>query len=232
MVRNLILTGGIRHPFEDSAPALAGLLEGAGIRSEITQDIEGGLDRLARGGFDLVTVYALRWRMLSGEKYAPDRPAWEFSLSQDGRRALETHVAGGGGLLGLHTAVICFDDWPGWRDLLGGAWVWGRSFHPPRGPIAVAPTGAAHPITAGVSDFRLASDEVFSELDLAGDVTPLLEAEAEGEAKRGTWPVLWARSVGRGRVVCDTLGHDRASLEDAAHRRILVNGALWAAGRL
>ena len=54
-MRNLLLTGGIGHPFADAAPALAAILDAVGIRSEVTTDIEGGLARLASGGFDLAS---------------------------------------------------------------------------------------------------------------------------------------------------------------------------------
>src|SRR5690348_8186409 len=128
-MRNLILTGGIGHDFADAAPALAGLLRDAAIESTITQDIEGGLRELAAGGFGLVTVYARRWGRLSGEKSAPPRAAGAFSRSGAGRRTLTGFVEGGGGLRALHTAVICFDDWAGWRVLLGGKWRGGRSTH-------------------------------------------------------------------------------------------------------
>jgi len=226
--RNLILTGGIGHPFEDAAPALDGVLGEAGVRSTVTDDIEGGLAALAGGEFDLLTVYALRWRMLGSEKYAPHRERWAFSLSAAGRERLSGFVTGGGGLLGLHTALICFDDWPEWRDLLGGAWVWGRSAHPPRGPVTLRPTAAAHPVTAGLAPFTV-TDEAYGDFDLAPGVEPLATVEAEGGRP---WPALWARSVGDGRVVADTLGHDRATLEHPVHRQILTRAALWACRRL
>lgn len=229
MTRHLILTGGIGHPFADASAALRDLLADAGFRSDVTDDIEGGLAALAAGEFDLVTVYALRWRMLGSEKYAPHRATWAFELSPQGRRILTDFVARGGGLVALHTAIICFDSWPGWKDLIGGAWVWGESFHPPRGPITARPTAVDHPITAGASQFQIV-DEVYSNMDLVPDVVPLLSASANGAGK-GTWPMLWAREVGAGRVVCNTLGHDRAALEEPTHRRILCNSASWAARR-
>lgn len=228
MTRNLILTGGIGHSFADAAPALADLLAEAGIVSTVTDDIEGGLEALERGGFDLVTVYALRWRMLGSEKYAPHRDAWAFSLSPQGRERLTGFVTGGGGLLALHTALVCFDDWPGWKDLTGGVWCWGRSSHPPLGPVTVSPTESPHPITAGLPDFTL-TDEAYRDLDLAPDIVALATVVA---ADGGGGPALWARTVGRGRAVADTVGHDRASLEQPTHRHILTRAALWTANRL
>jgi type 1 glutamine amidotransferase len=231
MARNLILAGGIGHPFETAAPALAAILDDVGIACDVTFDIEAGLAALAKGGYDLVTVYALRWRMLGNEKYAPHRAQWAFSLSDTGRQTLTGFVRDGGGLLGLHTACICFDDWPGWKDLLGGAWIWGKSFHPPYGPVAARPTAEPHPITAGLPGFAL-RDEVYSALDLMPDVKPLLTAVATGQDGAGAVaPIAWARTFGRGRVAFDALGHDRAALEEPVHRRIVARSALWALGR-
>jgi len=222
-MRNLILTGGIGHPFADASAALADILAVDGIVSAITQDIEQGLTDL--GGFDLVTVYALRWRMLVGEKYAPHRDQWAFSLSDAGRQALAGFVERGGGLMALHTAMVCFDDWPDWRRLLGAQWVWGRSAHPPFGPIAATPTAVVHPISEGAIPFAL-KDEVYGHLDMEPGVEPLMM----GDAGAGSWPLVWARSVGQGRVFVDLLGHDRASLEQPTHRELIRHGARWAAG--
>ena len=228
MARNLILTGGIFHPFDESAPALARLLALYGIESTITEDIEDGLARLAAGGFELLTIYALRWRMLDNEKYQPHRARWGLSLSQAGRDAITAHVDSGRGLLGIHTAAICFDDWPGWGKLLGGAWRWGRSSHPPLGNATVRIDDAAHPITRALPGFTTI-DEVYGGLDLEPDVQPLMHATAGGEA--GWQPMLWAREVGRGRVAFDALGHDAAALTHDTHRRILARAALWTLGR-
>jgi type 1 glutamine amidotransferase len=230
MPHNLILTGGIGHPFDDAAPALRDLLAPTGIVSDITTDIEAGIAALSGGRYQLLTVYALRWRMEGSEKYAPHRAAWAFSLSAAARRSLAGYVEAGGGLLGIHTASICFDDWPQWQDLLGAAWRWGRSFHLPLGPVEVRRTGVEHVITAGVSDFRLVRDEVYSDLAMSPDVEPLLVASVapERDAEAKPWPVLWARRVGAGRVVYDALGHDRQSLEQPDHRRLIANAARWA----
>jgi NAD(P)-dependent dehydrogenase (short-subunit alcohol dehydrogenase family) len=95
-----------RPSFRVAAPALERVLRGQGIESTVTDDIEGGLAELARGGFDLLTIYALRWSMRD-EKYAPHRAQWALTLSDAARHAIVAHVHGGGGLLGVHTASIC-----------------------------------------------------------------------------------------------------------------------------
>ena len=224
-MRNLIITGGISHPFPDASAALAEILAEQGFRSEITDDVEAGLGELARGGFDLLTVYALRWSMTQHEKYAPHREKWSFSLSHAARATIRDHLARGGGMLGMHTAAICFDDWPEWKDLLGGAWVWGRSSHPPFGPVEIRLDASAHPLLVGLGGFEL-RDEIYGDMDLVPGLTPL----AHGRARGGDWhPVLWEHRVGAGQVVYDALGHDVASLTHPIHRQIVARSALRAA---
>jgi len=43
-------------------------------------------------------------------------------------------------------------------------------------------------------------------------------------------PLLWARSVGRGRVVHDALGHDAMAYRTPAQREIVRRAARWAIG--
>jgi type 1 glutamine amidotransferase len=226
-VRNVILTGGIFHPFDATSEHLAKSFDALGIRSSIHGDMEEGLAVLRDERPGLLTVNALRWRM-SLEKYDPYRDEWAFELSSEGQLAIRDHVARGGGLLGLHTASICFDAWPDWGDILGAAWSWGESYHPPLASVRVLPTDRAHPITHGLSAFEVA-DEVYTGLDLRQDVEGLLAAEPGDGAP--AQPLLWARSYGRGRVVYDALGHDVASMNEPTHRRILERAALWLLAR-
>ena len=109
-MKNLILTGGIFHPFDEAASALDQLLIQEGFDSEITQDIEDGLKKLDQDRYDLLTVYTLRWSMQTGEKYEPYRDQWALILSETGRQAIWKFLERGGGILALHTAAICFDD--------------------------------------------------------------------------------------------------------------------------
>ena len=224
MPQNLILHGGIYHPFAEGAAALAASLAECGIRSELETDVEAAFARLGSGDFDMLTVYALRWRMLDHEKYTPVRAEHAISVSAAGRAALEDFVARGGALLGLHTACICFDDWPGWGDVLGARWRWGQSFHPQPQPLRVHVEDAAHPICAGITDFEV-EDEMFHDLEATTTLHPLLSARMTADA--APQPMLWAREYGAGRVVYDALGHTASSLQEPTHRRLLQQAALW-----
>ena len=67
--------------------------------------------------------------------------------------------------------------------------------------------------------------EVYGSLDLTAEVEPLLTSPHEG----ADHPVLWARQVGRGRVVTDVLGHDAAAMAHPVHAEILRRAARWLA---
>lgn len=226
-MHNLILSGGvdIGHDFDDNASALMEQLSSVGFQSELETNIEAGLSRLNNGQYGLLTVMALRWQMQDNPKYKPYRDQWAFSLSLEGRENLRRFVQNGGGLLGLHTACICFDDWPEWKEILGGVWIWGQSSHPPLGPISVETTAEEHPLTEGIDTFEIV-DEVFSDLAVSSFIRPLLVARPDGtpEAK----PVLWTHEYGNGRVVFDALGHNRSSIENNTHSQILRHAATWA----
>ena len=131
MKKNLILTGGIFHPFDETSKTLEEILNTLGYDSEITIDLEKGIKDI--NNFDLITFNALRWRMLNHEKYIPYLDEWQFSLSVSSRNILDSYLKNGGAMIAFHTSSICFDDWDDWSKLLGGKWVWDESFHPPQG---------------------------------------------------------------------------------------------------
>lgn len=220
-VENLLLSGGFSHPFHETTPALAAVLASEGVRSTITEDLEGGIASLASGRFRMVTVNVLRWRM-EAERYAEKRAEWAYSLPEGARAGLRDFVAGGGALLAIHTAAVSFDDWPGWREMVGGAWDWGRSAHPPLGPMRVSVPPSDHPIVAGLGDFEVV-DEAYGFLDLMPDVVPLAVSPHGGVDH----PMLWARPFGRGRVVYDALGHDARSYAHPTHAELLRRAARW-----
>ena len=69
MKKNLIFTGGIFHPFDETSETLSNIINNFGYKSEITIDIEEGIKNINE--YDLITFNALRWRMLNHEKYIP-----------------------------------------------------------------------------------------------------------------------------------------------------------------
>jgi type 1 glutamine amidotransferase len=158
-----------------------------------------------------------------GEKYDPYRDTEAFTPSLTARSALQHYLTRGGALLGLHTASICFSDWPEWQSLLGGRWVWGSSWHPAPEPVTITiePNTALSHLPA----FTV-HDELYSDLILDPNTNVL--ATGVSHAMVTPQPVVWQHQVGQGRVVYDALGHDSASLNHPIHAQLLRDAAHWA----
>lgn len=224
----LVFTGGPdhAHDFDATGAALAELFLAEGHAVELVahpEQVPAAIDELRP---DVVVVNALWWRML-GDKYDPWRPTYGYAITPSVRRCLGDFVAEGGGLVGSHTASICFDDWPQWRQVLGGAWNWERSWHPPPAPVAIT-VERTHPVVDGLpATFHLV-DEVFGDLDVLDGIEVL--ACAHRSPDDAAQPVVWVHRHGRGRVVYDAFGHDAASITDPVHARLLRQAVEWAGG--
>jgi len=226
-INNLILTGGINHDFEDASKALADVLAQCGIESTIYTDFNAGLDAI-NDGPDLVTLFALRWRMLDDDKYIPFREEWAYEINEHHRKLLSDYVGNGGGLLGLHTTAICFDTWPEWQSLLGAKWIWGSSFHPEPANLEIINLNQDHPVTSGLSDFQLV-DELYHNIQPAEGATPLFQSVSAEDGSLQT--LAWAQEVDRGRSVYSALAHDRQSIENEGHSQFLRQAAGWLCGK-
>ena len=213
-MKNLLLSGGIFHPFAETSASIAGHLESLGVTSVI-REVPAGLETLRSESFDLVTVNALSWSMTQADKYAPFRAEYAFDPSEDDRQAMERHMDGGGGLLGLHTAAICFDGWAQWPQMLGIGWIWGQSHHPPLGTVTV---------TDASGEFEVWG-ELYCDMTMASGSEVLATGRADGvdEAQ----PVF----TRKGRSAYLALGHDFKATANPGYRRLLLEAAQCALGR-
>jgi uncharacterized protein len=221
VISNLLLMSGFNHDFPATSAAIAGLLDHLGVQTEITDDINGALS--SGRPYDLLTVNALRFRM-EDDRFADKRAEFGLHLTEDAKAGVLDHLDRGAPLLGLHTASICFDDFPQWGEILGGYWDWSTSWHPPRGPIEVfVGDGTDNPVTAGLPGFAV-TDEVYHDLVLQPDVHGLVTATAAGGPPH---PVMWTRTWRNARVAYDALGHDVTSIGDPVHATLIRRLAQW-----
>lgn len=201
----LLLTGGRGHPPDASAASLKECFGDLGIGVDATEDVEAGLARLDPGRHVLLAVNALRFTM-TDPRYDDVRSDHAFSLSVAGRAAIAAWHDAGRPILSIHAGVICFDDWPGWGDLLGARWDWNRSSHPPL---------ATFEVCAGDDTF-----EVFDECYQGLDIDPAVDIVATSGDRH---PLAWVREHGGAKVAVDLLGHDARSLDHLGHRRLLTS---------
>lgn len=222
-MKNLILSGGIAHDYAATSPMLADILSEIGIASTIREEF----DLVERGGlsdFDLLTINCVRWTCARNPEF---RDEWGFELSEEAREGFLDFLAQGKGLLALHCATICFDDWPTYRNILGAWWKWDHSSHAPYQDHVMHIQDRAHPITEGLEDFTV-MDELYTNPVIVDRVDPLTTADWEGE----THPMLWVREHGNARVCYCASGHGVETFENSVVRTILQRSALWVTRKL
>ncbi|MGY4859184.1 ThuA domain-containing protein [Cryobacterium sp. AP23] len=156
---------------------------------------------------------------------------------------LQGAVAAGTGLTGWHGGIA--DSYRASADylhLVGGQFV----THPGTEPagrvgaeqdnyleyvVSISELGRSHPITAGLDDITLTTEQYWVLNDDLCDVlaTTTHPAEAWQPWHRPvTSPAVWTRQWGAGRVVVTTPGHSLDVLEEPSIRTIIERGMLWA----
>ncbi|MDR1406737.1 MAG: ThuA domain-containing protein [Tannerella sp.] len=140
----------------------------------------------------------------------------------------------GKGLVVLHHAFCSYDSWPEYTRIAGGRYhhfEWskdGETYPPSRFThdvtFDVEVADRNHPVTKGVSDFRI-TDETYAGTEILPTVHPLLStAEPSSNSL-----LAWAHTYGHARVVTLTPGHDRHTWENPAFRTLLSQAILWVA---
>jgi len=157
------------------------------------------------------------------------------SSAGDYPKLVADHIADGGGYVGVHcaadltsTAAADPDDLidsrdepiPALRERLGGHFV----NHPEQAEYGVDVI-ARHPITDGVSDFRV-FDEPY-QVAVDDDIEVLARMD---HADLDDYPIVWTAPSDAGRVAYVSLGHTDDALEAEPFRRLLQNSVRWAGG--
>ena len=144
------------------------------------------------------------------------------------KAAYEAYVKSGRPIIAHHGGIASYDDWPRFGELLGFAWIWGKTNHSPIADYDVRMMPTGHPIVAGLSDFRI-HDELYYDIAITPGLKVQTHAEAEFEGKR--LPMVMTASGGRvdgaGKVAYLANGHDIKAFECPAMERLWQNAVAW-----
>lgn len=224
------------HPPEASNQELASLLHSLGFEVTLVTDplrlaevlIPPGDGSTGEVPPDLFVINAC-WFGMQAERYTEEQRA-SFAVAADAHReaAIEEYIVGGGATLALHAAVTCFDTWPTWGELIGGAWAWGTSWHGEPEQIQWCPAQSEDwnnrdTWVRAVEPFSV-TDELYRECSLRPGTRVLACAES-GE------PLMWS-PFDSDRVVVSLLGHDERSLSVRGHRSLLIAAIRHLTGHL
>jgi type 1 glutamine amidotransferase len=207
-VRTLVVTGGHDYP-----TSFYTLFEQEGVAWDHAISNEDAFERDLRGRYDVVVLY--------------DMPA---SLSETGKANFRAFTESGGGVVALHHAIVSYQDWPWYRELIGGQYVDATPGRPGSTYLHDQDLNVRvvtrHPVTEHVTMSRI-HDETYKGMAIASTNTVLLEtdhATSDG-------PLAWVSAYAGARVVYIQLGHGPEAHRDPGYRRLVLNAIRWVAHR-
>ncbi|GAA4609405.1 type 1 glutamine amidotransferase [Actinoplanes octamycinicus] len=162
--------------------------------------------------------YQLIVQCWTGARFTPEQ-----------EKGLVERVRAGAGFAGWHGGIVATGyEAPDYQFMVGGRFV----CHPGDFVDYTVEIAGEHPITAGLSDYAVHTEQYFMHVDPTLTVlatTTFTGAHGAPETAGAVLPVAWTRRFGAGRVFVHTLGHSPADLLVPPTRTMIERGLLWAA---
>ncbi len=208
----LIVWGGwAGHEPRQCAELFAPILRDEGYEVEVSDTLDSYLDTAKLAALDLIV------------------PIWtQDTITPEQERGLLGAIEGGVGIAGWHGGMgDSFRTSVKYQFMVGGQWV----AHP--GNIIdyrVNITDRDDPITAGLDDFAMHSEQYYLHVDPSNEVlaTTTFDGSHTPWIAGTTMPVVWKRRWGAGRVFYSSLGHIAKDFDVPEAREITRRGMLWA----
>lgn len=166
------------------------------------------------------------------------------TIEDDEFTGLRTAIERGTGFAGWHGGIAdSYRNKSDYLHLVGGVFASHPGKHPDerigeqsdnyvRHTINMLPAAADHPITQGITDFELVTEQYWV---LHDDYIDVLATTTQAVRPWDPWsrpvtsPAIWTRSWGAGRIFVSTPGHRVEIVTDPNVRTIIERGLLWAA---
>ncbi len=208
----LIVWGGEMHEPRQCVELFAPWLTEQGFEVEVSPTLDSYLDAAKMKSLSLVV------QAITVGKITPQQ-----------ERGLLDAIRSGVGMAGWHGGMA--DSFRGnteYAFMVGGIWV----AHP--GNIFdydVNVTNHDDPITKGLADFRMHSEQYYLLVDPNVEVLATTTFPGAGSPwiKGVVMPVVWKKTYGKGRVFYSSIGHAAADFDVLQAREIVKRGMLWAA---
>ncbi len=207
----LVWGGWDGHQPRETAELAAALLRESGYATELADTLDAYLDHEKLRQLDLIV------------------PVWTMgTITGPQEQGLLDAIRGGVGVAGWHGGMgDSFRANPEYQFMVGGQWV----AHP--GGIIdyeVNIIDHADPITAGVADFKMHSEQYYMHVDPSNQVlaTTTFSGEHSAWIAGCVMPVVWKRQYGQGRVFYCSVGHVVQDFDVPEVREIIRRGLLWA----
>ena len=208
----LLVWGGWEgHEPKQCVDIFAPYLEKQGYEVEVSNTLDAYLDEAKMKSLSLVV------------------PVWTMgTITREQEQGLLEAVKSGVGIAGWHGGMgDSFRNNTEYQFMVGGQWV----AHP-GGIISYEVNIINHddPITAGIPDFKMMSEQYYMHVDPSNEVlaTMTFGGEHTPWIKGCVMPVVWKRMWGEGRVFYTSLGHVAKDFEVPEALEIVQRGLLWA----
>jgi type 1 glutamine amidotransferase len=162
-------------------------------------------------------------------------PVWTMGkITQEQVRPVLDAVKSGVGIAGCHGGMCdSFREETEWQFMTGGQWVAHPGNDGVRYTVKIGPTSS--PITEGIGDFEVASEQYYMHVDPAVKVLATTRFPvADGPHMLNEpvdMPVIWTKRYGQGKVFYNSLGHHADIVASEPNLTIMRRGFLWAAKR-
>ena len=208
----LIVWGGWEgHEPEKGAAIFAPFLQGHGYEVEVSTTLDSYLAASKMLALDLIV------------------PIWTMgTITKEQEKGLLAAVQSGVGIAGWHGCMAdSFRNNTEYQFMVGGQWV----AHPGN-VIDYTVNISKHddPITAGLQDFHMHSEQYYMHVDPMNEVlaTTTFSGEYAPWVSGCVMPVVWKKRWGQGRVFYSSLGHVASDFEIPEALEIMKRGMLWA----
>jgi len=138
-------------------------------------------------------------------------------FTDEEEQALVDFVKAGKSLFAFHSASVIDEKNTKYIDLLSGRFL----NHSPYQEFSVTIVDKQHPVTKGVSDFKI-SDELYV-LDREPKDAHVMATAWDNKAQ----PMVYSKKYGDGTVLYNAMGHDEAAFNNPSYRQLTVQGIKW-----
>jgi len=160
-------------------------------------------------------------------------PVWTMGkITNEQVKPVLEAVQGGVGIAGCHGGMCdSFRENTEWQFMTGGQWVAHPGNDGVKYRVKIGP--AKNPITEGMADFEVSSEQYYMHVDpavkiLATTRFPTADGPHVGNGQVDM-PVVWTKMFGKGRVYYNSLGHQANIVSIPAVLELMRRGFLWAA---
>ena len=199
------------HEPKQCVDVFAPILKELGFKVEISDSLDSYLDAKKMKALSLII------------------PVWTMgTITGEQEKGLLAAVESGVGIAGWHGGMAdSFRNNTEYQFMVGGQWV----AHP-GGIVDYEVNIINHddPITAGIRDFKMNSEQYYLHVDPSNEVlaTTTFNSERTPWINGCVMPVVWKRMWGKGRVFYTSLGHVANDFHVPEAKEIVKRGMLWA----